>query len=46
MTENDWCKNCIRVKCIQTVEECKRTPEVTTEQIYQAMIRLGKGETT
>jgi len=39
---DDWCKKCIRPNCIQDIESCKKTPEVTAEQIYQAMVNYSK----
>ena len=39
---DEWCKDCMRRDCTQTVEECKNTPPVTVEQIYQAMIKCAE----
>ena len=36
---DDWCKDCMRFPCNINVEECKHTPQVTVEQIYEAMIK-------
>ena len=38
---DEWCKDCIRNNCMQTVEECKKTPEITTEEIYNTLVKYG-----
>ena len=40
---NEWCEHCMRGStCSHTVEECRNTPELTVEQIYEAMIKCGE----
>jgi len=40
---NEWCEHCMRGSiCTHTVEECRNTPELTVDQIYEAMVKCGE----